>query len=187
MSKCFFATKTTYQDLIGFGLRKSFVQKNLFNFTLSSRYTSFMQYSMLLYTVKNGFFLYVQIFTLCVFKPKCYNIVNAPHGERTVCRRMVSAASASWPHSLPLFPPPLSQTQSGRVLREVHTHIDFPPTHLACWWGQMAGLGIHSFQKNGTIFALFSVLYKRTERSLRSFPFFIKKRNVFCVLLRYLW
>ena len=41
-----------------------------------------------------------------------------------------------------------------------------------------AGLGIRSFQKNGTIFAFFSVLYKRTEQSLRSFPFFIKERNV---------
>ena len=46
------------------------------------------------------------------------------------------------------------------------------------------GLGIRSFQKNVTIFAFFSVLYKRMERSLRSFPFFIKEQNVFCVLLR---
>ena len=29
-----------------------------------------------------------------------------------------------------------------------------------------------SFKKNGTFFAFFSVLLKRTERSLRSFPFF---------------
>ena len=47
-----------------------------------------------------------------------------------------------------------------------------------------AGLGIRSFQKNGTIFALFSVLYNRTERSLRSFPFFIKEWNDLCVLFR---
>ena len=46
----------------------------------------------------------------------------------------------------------------------------------------LAGLGIRSFQKNGTIFALFSILYKRMERSLRSFPFFIKERNHLCVL-----
>ena len=31
----------------------------------------------------------------CVFKPKGYNIINAPRGERTGCRGMVSAASAS--------------------------------------------------------------------------------------------
>ena len=41
-----------------------------------------------------------------------------------------------------------------------------------------AGLGIRSFQMNGTIFAFFSILYKRTKRSFRSFPFFIKERNV---------
>ena len=46
------------------------------------------------------------------------------------------------------------------------------------------GLGIRSFQKNGTIFAFFSVFYKRTERSLHSFLFFIKKRNDLCVLFR---
>ena len=45
-----------------------------------------------------------------------------------------------------------------------------------------SGLGIRSFQKNGTIFAFFSALYKRTERSLRSFPFFIKERNNLCIL-----
>ena len=44
------------------------------------------------------------------------------------------------------------------------------------------GLGIRSFQKNGTIFAFFSVLYKRTGRSLHSFPFFTKERNNLCVL-----
>ena len=30
----------------------------------------------------------------------------------------------------------------------------------------------------------FSILYKRTERFLHSFPFFIKERNLFCVLFR---
>ena len=34
------------------------------------------------------------------------------------------------------------------------------------------GLGIHSFQKNVSFFAFFSVLLKRTFRSLRSFLFF---------------
>ena len=47
-----------------------------------------------------------------------------------------------------------------------------------------SGLGIRSFQKNVPIFAFFSVLYKRTERSLRSFPFFIKERSDLCVLFR---
>ena len=49
-------------------------------------------------------------------------------------------------------------------------------------YGFFSGLGICSFQKNGTIFAFFSVLYKRTERSLRSVPYFIKERNDLCVL-----
>ena len=38
------------------------------------------------------------------------------------------------------------------------------------------------FKKNGTFFAFFSVLSKRTEQSLRSFLFFLKERNVLCVL-----
>ena len=46
----------------------------------------------------------------------------------------------------------------------------------------IAGLGIHSFQKNVLIFAFFSILYKRTFRSLRSFPFFIKECSDLCVL-----
>ena len=77
--------------------------------------------------------------------------------------------------------------------------------------GCLAGLGIHSFQKNATFShsfaffskernvlaffcvlykknetfsALFYVLYKRTLRSLRSFMFFIKECGVLCVLLR---
>ena len=41
-----------------------------------------------------------------------------------------------------------------------------------------------SFLKNGTFFPFFSVLFKRTERSFRSFPFFSKDRNVLSVLFR---
>ena len=52
------------------------------------------------------------------------------------------------------------------------------------FWIYFAGLGICSFQKNGTIFAFFSILYKRTERSLHSFPFFIKEQNDLCILFR---
>ena len=50
--------------------------------------------------------------------------------------------------------------------------------------GHETGLGIRSFQKHVPIFSFFSVLYKRTERSLRSFPFFIKEWNDLCVLFR---
>ena len=48
----------------------------------------------------------------------------------------------------------------------------------------IAGLGICSFQKNVPFFAFFSFLVKRTERSLRSFPFVLKERNDLCVLFR---
>ena len=37
---------------------------------------------------------------------------------------------------------------------------------------------------NVPIFAFFSILYKRTEESLRSFPFFIKECSDLCVLFR---
>ena len=50
-------------------------------------------------------------------------------------------------------------------------------THFFAYLGKYSALGIRSFQKNVSIFALFSVLYKRTEQSLRSFTFFIKERN----------
>ena len=48
--------------------------------------------------------------------------------------------------------------------------------------GVVAVLGIRSFQKNVPIFEFFSVLYKKTEPSLRSFPFFIKECSDHCVL-----
>ena len=65
-------------------------------------------------------------------------------------------------------------------------HLSFNPCFWQHFTGQchtkrfsfFTGLGIRSFQKNRTIFAFFSVLYKRTERFLRSFPFFIKERNI---------
>ena len=48
-------------------------------------------------------------------------------------------------------------------------------------WNDLCIL-FRSLQTNGTIFAFFSILYKRTEWSLRSFPFLIKERNNLCVL-----
>ena len=36
--------------------------------------------------------------------------------------------------------------------------------------------------KRRHVFAFFSILFKRTKHSLRSFTFFIKERSVFCVL-----
>ena len=39
------------------------------------------------------------------------------------------------------------------------------------------------FSKERNVLAFFSVLYKRTQRSLRSFALFIKERGVLCVLL----
>ena len=43
-----------------------------------------------------------------------------------------------------------------------------------------------SFLKNGTFFPFFSVLFKRTERSFRSFPFFSKERNILSIIFRFL-
>ena len=40
------------------------------------------------------------------------------------------------------------------------------------------------FSKEPNVLAFFPILYKRTERFLRSFPFFIKERNDLCVLSR---
>ena len=62
---------------------------------------------------------------------------------------------------------------------------------LNLFYHNNSGLGIRSFQNNATflrsfpffikehgVFAFFSVLYKRTQRSLYSFTFFIKERGV---------
>ena len=61
-------------------------------------------------------------------------------------------------------------------------------THL------ISGLGMHSFQKKATFLRSFAfflkerdilcILYKRMQRSLRSFAFFIKERSVLCVLYK---
>ena len=40
------------------------------------------------------------------------------------------------------------------------------------------------FSKERNVLAFFPVLYNRTKRSLRSFPFFIKERDDLCVLSR---
>ena len=63
----------------------------------------------------------------------------------------------------------------GNSVRAVHGFPVFTT-------GVEAGLGIRSFQKNVLFFAFFCVLYKRTFRSFRSFPFFIKERSVLSVL-----
>ena len=54
-----------------------------------------------------GFLNYFYFFvfeTICVFKPKVYNIVNTLRGERTGCRGMVSPALAVDPTPLPSSP-----------------------------------------------------------------------------------
>ena len=43
---------------------------------------------------------------------------------------------------------------------------------------------LRSFAKEQNVLAFFPILYKRTGRSLRSFPFFAKERNVLYVLSR---
>ena len=70
---------------------------------------------------------------------------------------------------------------SSRSIRVEASKLD--PFGAALFWLEQlcfeAGLGIGSFQKNVAIFAFFSVLYKRTKRSLRSFLFFIKNGTIF--------
>ena len=43
------------------------------------------------------------------------------------------------------------------------------------------------FSKECNILAFFPVIYKRTERSLGSFPFFIKEQNDLCVLSHFFY
>ena len=89
------------------------------------------------------------------------------------------------------FQPALSTSCAPRGWRSAVRHM-WTTSKFSAWFGawkvkggntvkpnhlSSSGLGIRSFQKNGMIFAIFSVLYKRTERSLRCFLFFIKERN----------
>ena len=80
-----------------------------------------------------GFLNYFYFFvfeTICVFKPKVYNIVNTLRGERTGCRGMVSPALAVDPTPLPSTPP--LPIQSGCDFQEVHTHAG------EAHWGRQA-------------------------------------------------
>ena len=77
----------------------------------------------------------------CVFKPKGYNIVNAPCSERKGCLGMVSAVRQVDPTLLSSPPPPLSQTPSsplGRHTRRFPTH---PPGVLVRVIGATSQMG----------------------------------------------
>ena len=61
------------------------------------------------------------------------------------------------------------------------------------WWATWANhswslifgrVGHPFFSKERNVLTFFSVLYKKTERSLHSFLFFIKEQNDLCVLFR---
>ena len=86
--------------------------------------------------------------------------------------------------------PPRSQTPGRASHRGVNnlSSVCFNPKFYEYYSSVMPRdinrVGILSFKKNVPIFAFFSVLYKRTDRSLRSFLFFIKERNDLCVLFR---
>ena len=60
------------------------------------------------------------------------------------------------------------QLLKHQQMQKLHCDLKIKPKPTSI----LAGLGIRSFQKNAPFFAFFSVLLKRTERSLRSFPFF---------------
>ena len=83
------------------------------------------------------------------------------------------------------------QTSPLRIsLRYFVGHITY------IWWSQPScdqpkwaargytRVGHPFFSKERNGFAFFSVLYKRTEQFLHSFPFFIKEWNDLCVLFR---
>ena len=67
------------------------------------------------------------------------------------------------------------RTESTR--RQGWARILFKRTQNSC-------VLFRSFEKNATFFTFFSVLLKRTQHSLRSFPFFWKEHNVLYVLFR---
>ena len=58
--------------------------------------------------------------------------------------------------------------------------------NLALWFYKFRKnrVGHPFFSKERNILAIFSVLYKRMQRSLRSFLFFIKEHGVLCILFR---
>ena len=72
--------------------------------------------------------------SLCVFKPKGYNIVNVPHGERDGLSPNGFSCWASWPHSPPL--PSRSAGASRLASFRGFTYMPFPPTHWRAGEGQ---------------------------------------------------
>ena len=119
----------------------------------------------------------------------CYHPCYHPQSYVIVHRAILSSMLSSMLLSIcpyvhvVVFSDP-SYRQQNYVIVHVVVFLD------TIWGGRYSltpGLGISSFQKNATFlhsFPFFSILYKRMQRSLCSFPFFIKERNVFCVLFR---
>ena len=96
------------------------------------------------------------------------------------------------------IPPPLEgsnlltlKVEGWLWLLSQHAPIEVQSADIQQGWAsvlfkrmQRSCVLFRSLQKNAAFFAIFSVLYKRTPRSLHSFPFFIKERKIFYVLFR---
>ena len=68
------------------------------------------------------------VWQVCVFKPKGYNIVNAPHGERTGCAEWFHLLWQLTPLPSPLLP--LSQSSLAATFRR-YTHTLVKPIGAA--------------------------------------------------------
>ena len=78
---------------------------------------------------------------------------------------------------------PVCQHWAHTVVPTLITHLctNIDHTPLYQHW---AVRSFTFFIKDTAFFAFFYVLYKRTQHSMHSFTFFIKERNILCVLLR---
>ena len=72
----------------------------------------------------------------------------------------------------------------GQLYYTCHTVHDLTSYAIARIIDCFPRVGHPFFSKECNVLAFFSVLYKRTWRSLRSFPFFIKEHGVLCILFR---
>ena len=79
---------------------------------------------------------------------------------------------------------------SGMHTAESDYAVGYTPRSLTPRWDAHHGARLHSrvghqfFSKERNVSAFFSVLYKRTLRSLLSFTFFSKERCILCALFR---
>ena len=120
LSCFFFSIKRKWETKPGLGIHFSVFQANHSFLWAKVRFALFFLVIRSFVKSKLSNLLMVTLL-LCVFKPKGYNTVNKPLGERDGSTRNGVSCWASWPPSHP-FPFPPCRSQSVGTLQGGHIH-----------------------------------------------------------------